>query len=895
MSRHRNPNPGTRRSGLVRSALICVVAAGLFTTQLCAQNQPDDTRDGRVEVYLRDRGLDSLLADHLLSVLNDASGTRRIALAERLGSVYARLLASSADPARRDEIVSLSNSLLDTVPGADTFDLRIALAKARYLRAEITAERARLHSVTNADREDAAKTMAQIASGLVELGKKADRRVQTMERRERSGSISDMVGFRGDLAEARRQRSLAKYYSGWANYYTAMLTDSPQKAGDALKEFGYLLGGDGKEPTIETLPKSLLRYEHVARAVVGVALCYGVRGEHRLAVDWLLQIEEGEDVNPVVIEQLFARRVTILTGARRWDSLARAVEQRREAGLAQPSPSPLRVAEARLLAVEVLESLRDNDADQARRDAAEPILQAALGDLIARGESGQVLNLVEQYGTLPLGDDGFIARYVRGLRAYRAARALHQVSDADPSEPTREPELVAAYIEAADMLGHAFDGPEAQEFADERTNAGIMLGMAIYYKDSPAEAADRFEQTTRTAATGQRHAEALWMTVVSLERAVENGRTDLETRLYAAAALYVRTYPGRDRAARLLLRFANAEIFDPDTSVELLLELSRSSPMYAAAREHVADTLYRDYVRTRGPTRNALASRFLPIAMERIEAGLAGLRGGDADAADRLLLRARQALDASLTPLVTDPASARRALAAIEELRVRAPGVLAEGDLGAEMVYRSFQLAIAEGDSSGQERAHTELVEIGGEYLAAADRFLLDRAIDEWERSSSVEDARTVVEIGSRLLGEGDISRTMLGVADAVARAATAVWKKIKDRMMLDAAVDLDRLVLSAHTPTSTLLRRLGTNAEDAGDLALAQRVWNRLGASLPAGEPEWFEARYQAIRLLAETDRAGALAAVEQHRVLYPSMGPDPWGRRFMAMLDRLENGAAP
>jgi len=125
-----------------------------------------------------------------------------------------------------------------------------------------------------------------------------------------------------------------------------------------------------------------------------------------------------------------------------------------------------------------------------------------------------------------------------------------------------------------------------------------------------------------------------------------------------------------------------------------------------------------------------------------------------------------------------------------------------------------------------------------------------------------------------------------------VARAATSIWENAADRVMLDAALDLDRLVLSAHTPTSTLLRRLASNAEASGDRDLALSTWNRLASSLPARDPLWYEARYNSLRLEADADPIAAIEALRQHRVLYPQWGPAPWGDRLRALLARLESG---
>lgn len=884
----------SRRPSLSLVALIACAAAG-FAQIPATEPAGDDSPDGLLESYLRSHALNGLLAEHLRGRLERAGGAERVSIAERLGAVYAEMLAGAVSGAERDALIEASGELLERVPAADTFDLRIALTKARYLTAEQAAERARLGLVSAPERHETVEAFRSIAAGLGMLGERADRRVGALERRERTGGVSDLPSLRLELGESRRQRSLAKYYAGWSNYYTALLTGSPATAERALADFGYLLGAEGGEPTLERLPRSLLRYEHVARAALGVALCHSARGEHISAVMWLSEIEKSDTLHPSVLAQLFSRKVTILAAARRWDTLAREVERRRSARLDERTPNPLRTTEARLLAVEVLESLRAPDADASRREAAEPIIAAAMGDLIALGESAQVLDLVERYGTLPLGGDGFIARYVRALRAYRGARETHRVAEADDSAPTREPTLVAAYLESAELLTHAFESPDADSFPEERAGAGLMLGMSLYYKDAPEEAAQRFEQTARVAPKGRQHAEALWMAILSLERAIESGRGGLTHRLHSAALLFVQTYPRDDRSARLLLRFAGTGLFDTETSLGVLMQVGRGSPLYLPARRHAADVLYRRYAGAVEPGKSELAARFLSVVFELIETDLGVLRrpaGTDdqAEAAASALLRARQALDAALTPLAADPASARRALAVLEEISARTGprGPELEG----EFAYRRLQLAVALDDEAARDSAHRELEAIGGRFLRAADRFLYTRALERWRRSRNAADARRVVEIGLRLLGEGEIDRADLAVADSCAVAATALWEALGDRWALGGAIGIDRRVLADHVPTAGLLRRLARNSEAGGQPLEAFELWSRLAGAVREGSGDWFEARYEAIRVLAGVRPDEARAALRQHKILHPMLGPPPWGDLFAELEIRLNRG---
>jgi hypothetical protein len=44
----------------------------------------------------------------------------------------------------------------------------------------------------------------------------------------------------------------------------------------------------------------------------------------------------------------------------------------------------------------------------------------------------------------------------------------------------------------------------------------------------------------------------------------------------------------------------------------------------------------------------------------------------------------------------------------------------------------------------------------------------------------------------------------------------------------------------------------------------------------------EWYEARYQSLRLLFLVDAPRAREAMKQHVLLYPDYGPEPWGKKL-------------
>ena len=114
-----------RIGALVVSAAACVALAG----------PPEDapaSPDAAIEEYLADRSLTDLLGSQLRRRLGESTGTERVSVAERLGRLYVTQLGVNLPPDDRRTIEQLSRDLLRAVPEADSFALRLDLAKASY-------------------------------------------------------------------------------------------------------------------------------------------------------------------------------------------------------------------------------------------------------------------------------------------------------------------------------------------------------------------------------------------------------------------------------------------------------------------------------------------------------------------------------------------------------------------------------------------------------------------------------------------------------------------------------------------------------------------------------------------------------------------------------------------
>ncbi len=891
--------------------MLGALALTLGVGSLAARAQSAAPVDA-VESYLEMRGLTELRAELLWERLTTAPSAQRVALAERLAEALAALLEEAGSPEERASLERRSRELLELVPEADSFDLRLSLQRASYARAERLAERRRLRLVGGAEETEAMRVFRTLSRELSALGSRAHRRVQEFERQEESARELDLTLVAERLEDARRHRSLAFYLAGWAQTYIAELTDSADAALEASRSFGWVLNASHGAPAeLERVPKEFLKFEHVARAAVGAGVAAAIRGRYDDALAWLDLVEDSERTPGSVRAELLARRMTVLARAQRWSGLEALVRRSR---MTEEGEAPLSVGEARLLAVLAFEAKPVNESQEA---SVQRLAQAALTDLVSRGELPQVLDLASSYGAAPLGGGGFIVHHVRGLRAYESAREEHRASGEPAEEPTTNPAATQQYLQAASSLKAALDASDAERFPSARGATAMLLGLALYYASGAderaaharlLEAAERLQEASLLLESPDRAADALAVAIRALETLMQRGdegSAQAERRRQELVGMFLTRFPDHPRTGSMLLKQAGEESDDPEAVAATLLRVPESSPAYETARRRAARILY-DLYRAAPPSdRDWAALRYADVAEPLLETDRRLARDGGQAAASRVLVRARRVLDALLSVDAIDAARAERALDAA--LSLRHAGFEFEGDVSSELDYRRAQIALARDDFERAREIVRAIRQRSGygqraRWASAAERLFLADASRRWrdavradaDETRIADLAEDVVRHGSRLLYESlerqDAQAEIeLTVAAIVGEAAADLWKIRGDEEALALAKRMHERVLEAQPFEQGALRRLASLAEDAGDLETAIASWRRLSAGLTAETPEWWEARVRLMEALARWDAERAREALRQHVVLHPEWGPDPWGERLRHLAREL------
>lgn len=889
--------------GRMREFLVAwfVLASAALSRVALAQDEPDLSEEPNLvayEEYVEQLGLRDVLAAHLRARVRDAAGETRFKVAERLGALYVTMLSEAKTASERTAVEEQARELLKLVPESETFELRINLAKVSYLKAEELAEKERLRLASVEERAEAIRILRSVSPTFEEIARQVQTRIDSLERQERQAADDVLEKLRAELATANRVRSLARYYLGWAWYYQAVLAAGTQsetekakpesfESSKALENFGWILQATpGKPPSVAQLPKLLLRYEHVGRAAIGTALTLALRGNDVEAIRWLDEIESQDDLHPAVRAQTFTRRLIIYASASRWADAESLIRRTRQPDLTKDAVQ-LSPADARLATVLGLEATREGGMSLTGKDAAERVAQTGMADLVARGEVSQILDLVARYGTAPIGDSGFIVRYIQGLQIYEKAREVQKTSGAAEG-PTTDTALINQYREGAELLRLALASADAAKFSAEMARARLRRGFALYYAGDLEEAAAEFQRSYEAGSTPEARRDALWYAIVSLDRAVEAGKPSAAKDRDRFAILYLQQFPDTEDAAKLLLRQAQADLLGDEEAIKILMAIAPEQPLYEAARRQATRILYRLYRRSPGADKGFAAIRFADVAeaVLRQEGQRAGAGTDEASkrAAQNVLLLVRQLSDAMLSGPAPDVKRAEAALQLLDA--VAAMHRLDVGSIEAELSYRRLQLAIAKEDSAEIERCVLRLRQNKGEFALAGERLMYRRALAKW--SASTDDAALAAEVvrhGRTILDNSPAGNegSLAAIRVSVAAAAAAIWKVSQDEAMRDLAIRFDKQSVEAGGRTEVVLRRLASMSETVQDYPTALSCWQYLFAALPEGEPDWYEARYESLRLLWRTDQAGAAGAMKQFRALYPKLGPEPWREKLV------------
>lgn len=864
-----------------------------------------------VEDYYKQHGLEDLIVTYLEIKLKQTLNEQdRIDLAQRLAILYGQMLDMAQNESQRDHWVNKSRYLLELVPNSNTEILRLNIHKASYMRAEKTAELYRLRAVNDDSRLQARRIMSDVASQLASNYRDIMRRIHSMESQKFDDySSAEYKQAAARLHELDSMASQSAYYAAWALYYKAELSEPYGDVTQALKLFGHILQSEREFPRLDEMPDTLLSYEHISRAALGVALCMTLAGNTNTALDWLDALDR-EDTNPAVLKSLDAYRLWILFHHEGWDEINTMLDRMQQ-------DNTLNATIARLVTVRAFEAVARTGNEQCRAIAARGI--SALSDL---GQITQIMEIANIYDLNSVGDQGFILIYVLGLKAYQHARDVH-----NSTQPTQNPEIIGYYNQAQKDLQSAISRTDAGQYPDSIMNARLLIAWSYYYTSQFIEAGEAFRELT-TESDKDTAETALWMRIVCLDNVKrmrvnqsQNNSTEpvanTQELLNQDMRTFLDRFPSSRHAGQIRYRLAiSQEGAASMERVEMLLDVPPDSPDYQNAQHEAERMLYSLFLNAQGMSKINLAHNYLHIAQAILteEHRLLFSSMSSDEEIQRYLDRARRVLDVLLTRGVARLTEARNLLDRM--YTAQSAGLLNLDKIADELEYRRFQLQMLSGDYETAEQWCEQLWATNPKHTFAkrAMHDMFVNAVQDWRAFAAdpkIDNTiRRVYLFGSRLLdyeiNNGDESgggsggsepikkyrledSQSLNIAAIVAEAALYLGNKYADKDMSIVAENLYTQLLTIQPRNYTFLKANAQIAEARGDFESAANYWRTNLQGLDSSRNEWFEAKYHVIRLLMKIDTTRAREVIRQHQLLHPELGPEPWGKQIGDLIKQL------
>lgn len=841
MSAPQAPWRATRALGVLTSLLLLAPAAA----------QPPAADEDKVDAFLGELRLFELQAIYLEREVARASDKKKPFYAQRLADVYVLQLLTLTDPAKVEELHRRIVVLEKVAPQVRTPALQVLLLQGEYNRAEklVTAwvgdpDRA-------AERDKARPLFERLVPELDDLEGKMHKEYRAES--EAADKLPDGPAKEKKDKEVARLGQVAgraSYLAGWSNFYLGLCRQAGRSAAEfrrARESFARLLVDRLEEGTdAEALE---LGIEPRAHAALGMALAEIANDNAAAARAWYRLLRD-----PAAHAQVRDRAAFWVAWGFLQFGQPAAAKQLAEAEVALFADNP---SDGRVLLCTLLVRAGFGDQKAARADLG----LLGLRGLSAMKRTDLARRLVEKYGVDLSDQAGFVMQWLAGQGRFEKAEKSKSADD---------------YRAALKHFANALGSPDAGRDRTLAAQARYFLGFCYFRLNDLDRAAEAFQQAAdqfRTAKS-ESAADAAWMLAnIHLSRAPR----DAKAREAAADALTAfrkefKDHPNAKKVDFLLLRLR------PEG-----LSLDKLDPKDASYPEAVLFAARQQHGRWKRATAvpakaAALAADVASAADRYLE--LPAARQKDEGRLEALLIKADLALHAR-TP---DPKGAGALLGRADLLAAALP---ADDKLADDYHYLKLLLAQASQDTEAaraealwlaQNRKGTPYAQAGLVTLAKMVDGAVQQANDKEKPARRAEALKVYAQLVAAF---GDDAATLKANKNALI-ASSRLGSYALDAGQYDLAAKQYDKLLQAYPKDARYLRGAALGHYHVGNYERAMDCWGPLVTGLPKTSPGWFEAKYHYTAALARTDPRGARTALDQFKLLYPDLGPEPWRQHF-------------
>ena len=811
----------------------------LFATECVAQ--VDDRENAKLESWLAERKLDSLLQKQLESRLESTTNTTsREQIGKRLATLYGkRLLSLEGDP---QELLKRTRNLIAIYPRFESGRLRVAMLHARYLESE-TLFRDWIRSGA------VVENGGELESTLRTLDEDLSSALSALTRR------SEELFAAGQLSRDRRNLDVERqtveaealhcqFLAGWSSYFVAMLSEKNRDVllGQSDLRFREFLQLDQKTMLLDYDSRwfDFSSAWHV-RAIAGLAAIATARDDQALSLHLYKLIESNamtRDSREAVIRFRFLGN----SYCQKFEAATNVVRDRK--GIAAMS----RAGRIRLW-VTVLDTGQSSNSAQLK--------QFALTGL-TRNMAGEILIREYEQAAQGAGAESFESCWTAGYIDFWKS---------ENGEPTAI-EKAKQLLQKAVSLGSDSDQTDV-------ARCRYLLAWLMLKQNQTENAIGVFSQVAQQLADSDPRlaGEAEWLAAkASIRLGARSG--DAFDRLER----FVRTWPDSPHANKASFEKLKIELrsMPARDAIRRLKEIPAGDENHGAAILETAAQHYR--VWQSAPEAAGAFERFqsacVEVSSNRSASAGQKLRANFflADA----LLRSKPLKDEELSLLFQ---RCERLLEQVDEPNLARP----------ELLYYQMRFAKSKGDGPALVEAATSAAQLG-----KGTRFELPALIEIAQHhdsnlvnSNDPEHLSAAIEIYQRLsdrLGN-DVEKLRSSGNARVAFARVGELKQTAGKA--EETESIFQTLVDNFPGNATYLRHLAI-AKSVRDSGAAKAIWQRIASGSEAGTDLWFESKLELAKLIGSSDSNSAINLLKQTMQLGGDMS-ESWQQAYETTIKQL------
>ena len=382
------------------------------------------------------------------------------------------------------------------------------------------------------------------------------------------------------------------------------------------------------------------------------------------------------------------------------------------------------------------------------------------------------------------------------------------------------------------------------------------------------------------------------MAIVCLDR-ISKIDTSIQSVKNGLIKKYRSEWPNSARASQLLVRDAaispaNAKLVDELLAVEI------QDPNYAESQKQAAAHLYDLWVDVQDTQVHYIGNTYVNVALQLLLEQIQKIKSGEIDESESAVVLALRILEISLHQQINRKVAAQHALDAIRSIELCEAFDLT--GFRKEIKYRTILFALSNGQLKNAQDLSVEFVEAMPNDLWSL--YVAKAIWRYWDANQIDVQSEVRFLIGSRLLfgmSDDEIAKeSVLPISYSTSYAGYELAKS-NGQLALTEGIEglrIARILQAAYPKTNRILELAALLEQEVGENDRALAHWRTIASGNKQGSDGWLNARLNIVQILSTIHPDDALEVLNQHHLLFPNYGKEPYGTRLKELHAMLRGG---